>query len=119
MGEIVQPAFFKGDNITLDIKRGAFRSSQGYLAARLQLLEHFAAKLDLGDEDDLEHYEDIQTVLSGVRAIMPQLFPDIADRTILYDRDLSSSNILVNNEGDLISIVDWECVTTLPKYAAV
>jgi hypothetical protein len=112
-------SFFKGDNITLDIKRGPFRSNQGYLAARLQLLEHFAAKLDLEDEDDLEHYEDIQTVLSGVRVIIPRFFPDVSESTILCNRDLSTSNILVNNEGDLISIVDWECVTTFPKYAAV
>jgi hypothetical protein len=50
----------------MGIKRGPFGGSEGYLAARLQLLEHFAAKLDLEGEDDLEHYEDIQAVLSGV-----------------------------------------------------
>jgi hypothetical protein len=120
VGEIVQPAFFKGDNVTLDINRGPFRNSQEYLAARLQLLEHFASKLDLEDEDDLEHYEDMQAVLSGVRAVMPRLFPDIADRTILCNHDISTSNILVDPAtGDLVSIVDWECVTTLPDFAAV
>jgi hypothetical protein len=65
VGETVQPAFFKGDNVTLDINRGPFRNSQEYLADHLQLLDHFASKLDLEDEDDLEHYEDIQAVLSG------------------------------------------------------
>lgn len=123
VGEIVQPAFFKGDNIALDIARGPFRSTHEYLTARLQLLEHFASKLDQEDEDDLEHYSDIQAVLSSLRIVVPRLFPDnsssTAEPTILCNRDISTSNILVNPQGDLISIVDWECVATLPPYFAV
>jgi hypothetical protein len=51
---------------------------------------------------------------------MPRLFPDIADRTILCNRDISTLNILVDPAtSDLVSIVDWEFVTTLLEFAAV
>ncbi|KAF1943242.1 hypothetical protein EJ02DRAFT_443490 [Clathrospora elynae] len=104
-GETIQPPFFKSTNITLDIPCGPFPSSQAYLTARLQITEHFASKLDLEDEDDAERYADIQPVLSSLRTVIPCLFPNTSPEHML--------------RGDLVSIVDWECVTTAPPWQAV
>ncbi|KAH3918533.1 hypothetical protein HBI56_134730 [Parastagonospora nodorum] len=118
VGETVLPPFFKNDNIKLDISRGPFTSTQDYIHARIQLAQHFASRLDLTDEDDLEHYEDIQTVLSGIRTIAPHLMPASHEQTILSNREISSSNILVSPDGSLVSIVDWECVAFAPLFQA-
>jgi aminoglycoside phosphotransferase (APT) family kinase protein len=116
VGEVVLPPFFKGSNITVVTDRGPFSTSQAYIKTRICFAQHFASKLDLEDEDDAEHYEDVQTVLSGIDKILPRLFPEAeTERTVLCNRDISMSNLLVTDAGDLVSTVDWECCAMLPR----
>lgn len=82
------PPFFIGTNITLSIPRGPYPTTPSYINARIVLAQHFASKLDLSDEDDLEHYEDIQTVLSGIQTIMPKVIESTQEESsILCNRD--------------------------------
>lgn len=125
LGETVLPQFFKSTNIHLDIPRGPFASSRAYITARIQLTQHWARKLDLTDDDDAEHYADIQAVLSGIQTLLPRLFLAAQDQeqeqepTTLCNRDISASNMLITPHGDLASIVDWECTAFVPHYQAV
>jgi hypothetical protein len=119
VGETVLPPFFKSSNITLDILRGPFTSIQAYINFRIQLAQLFASTLDLSNEDDLEHYKDIQAVLSGTQSVVPMFFPTTtSEPTILSKRNISTSNVLVSPTGSLVNIVDWECVTFLPAIFA-
>ena len=71
----------------------------------------------------MEHYTDIQAVFSSLREVIPRLFPlptpDNDERTILSNRDISTSNILVSPTGDVTAIVDWECCAALPTSFSV
>lgn len=75
VGETILTPFFMGENILLDIPRGPYSSSQEYIQARIQLARHSAQNLDLEDEDDAEHFDAILAVVSGIEALLPQLFP--------------------------------------------
>ncbi|KAK1989175.1 hypothetical protein LZ30DRAFT_696629 [Colletotrichum cereale] len=52
---------------------------------------------------------------------MPNFFPpggpDIEPSAIYHD-DMNRHNILVDDAGALTAVVDWECVSALPLYAA-
>ncbi|KAF2832901.1 hypothetical protein CC86DRAFT_461383 [Ophiobolus disseminans] len=113
-----EPHFTIGETV-LPPFRGAFPTTQAYITPRIAFAQHFASKLDRNDEDDAEHYEDIQAVLSGVQKILPSLFQEDENvPTILCNRDISTSNVLVTPDGDLFSIVDWECCAFLPPSLA-
>lgn len=126
VGETILPPFFMGKNILLDIPRGPYSSSQEYIQARIQLARHTARKLDLGDEDDAEHFDDIQAVLSGIESLVPQLFPTTstttssAEKTILSNCDISPTNILISPTppNTLTALIDWKCVATFPRPSA-
>jgi hypothetical protein len=101
VGETVLLPFFKSTNIKLDILRGPFITSADYIAARIALTQHFASKLDLVDDAD------IQSVSSSIQSLLPTLFPITKpDRPILYNRNISTSNILVDPTGSPVSICD-------------
>lgn len=95
VGETILTPFFMGENILLDIPRGPYSSSQEYIQARIQLARHSAQNLDLEDEDDAEHFDAILAVVSGIEALLPQLFPTTStspstrETTILSDREIS------------------------------
>ncbi len=53
--------------------------------------------------------------------ILPQVFPeDSPEKTpkVLYHHDISVSNILVDDAGNLVGLVDWENILTVPYALA-
>lgn len=49
--------------------------------------------------------------------LLPKLFPKgDSEKYMLYHQDLSGNNILVDGNGDLTGIIDWECVHTVPLW---
>lgn len=121
IGEIVTPLYFIGDAVKLDIDRGPYNSGRTYLNACLDILRHMAAtKLASDDEEDVELGEKMQEICESLATVIPRYFPHQSDRepTMLYHHDLSLMNILVDSEGNLSSIVDWECVVAVPAYQA-
>lgn len=121
VGEIVLPEFFVGDHIQLDIDRGPYNSSRNYLGACLDILLHNATKLlESEDQDDIEHGQTMRDVYDGLQIVVPRYFPHSShhEQTLVFHRDVSTMNILVNADGDFVSIVDWECVAAVPIWQA-
>lgn len=105
----------------LDIDRGPYNNGPNYLNALLEIMQHDAAKyLGSDDEYDVELGQDMKEVFEGLRDIIPQYFPHGSHRehTMLFHRDISLMNILVDSKGHLASIVDWECVAAVPAWQA-
>jgi Ser/Thr protein kinase RdoA (MazF antagonist) len=73
-----------------------------------------------GDED-LEELEDTMFIISRLRSRLDQFFLINNQRpepTMLFHDDLSRHNILVDENGLLTGVVDWECVSFLPLWIA-
>lgn len=52
---------------------------------------------------------------------MPKIFPSLqnpAERSVILHEDLSLSNILVDDLGNITGIIDWECVSAMPLWMA-
>jgi len=116
VGEIVLPTSFRTSNITLPVNRGPYTTARSCINAYVTFAQHFASKLDLNDEDNAKHYEDIQAVLSGINTVLPTYFPENEkEDTMLSNPDISMWNVLVTDTGDLVSILNWECCAVLPR----
>ncbi|KAK4246190.1 phosphotransferase enzyme family-domain-containing protein [Corynascus novoguineensis] len=73
------------------------------------------------DEDDLEELEHIMDIISRLRRHLDDFFPPPGsepERTMILHDDLSRQNILVNDDGNLTAVVDWECISALPLWIA-
>lgn len=52
-------------------------------------------------------------------SLLPKIFPSFQnspERTVIWHEDLSLGNILVDEEGKITDIVDWEYVSALPRW---
>ncbi|KAH8884994.1 hypothetical protein GQ53DRAFT_879280 [Thozetella sp. PMI_491] len=53
--------------------------------------------------------------------LLPKIFPALQSppaRSFLWHADLSLSNILVDDQGSITALIDWECVSAVPFWAA-
>ncbi|KAH7267934.1 hypothetical protein MRS44_011776 [Fusarium solani] len=123
--------FFWGDRINLDMDRGPFRHSRDWIAARLQFAESDClavlrkypegAELDRDAEADREDATRTASIITKLHQLIDLVFPETAmaeETTVLSHTDLSRSNILVDNAGNLTGVVDWECISALPLWKA-
>ncbi|KAF7941008.1 hypothetical protein EAE99_000645 [Botrytis elliptica] len=121
--QIVSMFFFWGDHITQDVPRGPFTNSKDWLCARLTLAitdqEEILKTTD--DEDEIEDAQDAKILAERLLKLLPSVFPttdSIPEQSVLFHDDLSSRNILIDDDGTITGIVDWECVSTLPLWKA-
>lgn len=124
-GLLVSPEFFMGDHLDYGIPRGPFRSSYDWLSAQLGIvLQHQTAVLETSeDEDGREDAEDILSAARKLLALIPKVFPTTVEEpepetTALYHHDLHLNNILVNEQGEITAVLDWECVSVLPLWVS-
>ncbi|KAK6077618.1 hypothetical protein SCUP515_04816 [Seiridium cupressi] len=120
-GQLVSAEFFMGDHLQYDIPRGPFRSSFDWLSSELNIIirEQTLAIEKAEDEDDREDAEEIQVAAQRLLSILPKFFSsphECAEATVLYHDDLNLNNILVDDEGKITAVVDWECVSALPLW---
>ncbi|KAM0259448.1 hypothetical protein ACHAQJ_003343 [Trichoderma viride] len=120
-GRLVSPEFFMGDHLGYDIPRGPFRSSCDWLSAILTIIiQHQTLVLEKSeDEDDIEDAKDILPVAQTLLALLPKIFlPDLTglESSALHHHDLNLNNILVNEQGEVTAVLDWECVSALPLW---
>lgn len=120
-GRLVFPGFFMGDHLEYDIPRGPFRSSCDWLSAILTIIiRHQTLVLEKSeDEDDVEEANGILPVAQNLLALLPKIFPqDLtgAEPSALHHHDLNLNNILVNEQGEVTAVLDWECVSALPLW---
>jgi hypothetical protein len=123
LGQVVSMIFFWGDHITQDVPRGPFEKSEDWIRARLKLVltDQERIKKTSDDEDDLEEAEDAIKVVKRLLKLLPSVFPSSTDTSelfVLFHDDLSMENILVDGDGEITGIIDWECVSTLPLWRA-
>ncbi|KAK3691648.1 hypothetical protein LTR37_018527 [Vermiconidia calcicola] len=119
LGSMVAMYFFWGDRLGYQSPRGPFESSFPWLSARLNLVieeqTHTLTKLD--DEDEIEDAETSKLLAGQLLGILSEVFTqnEVELSVILHD-DISLQNILVDEEGAIAAIVDWECVSALPLW---
>jgi aminoglycoside phosphotransferase (APT) family kinase protein len=125
-GRIVSHMFFMGDHFNYDIARGPFRSSHDWLDAYLSIIHQEQAEIlakeeEDQDEDDREEPEDCLRVATKLAKLLPKIFPPLqnpAEQTVLWHDDLSLQNILVDDDGKVTALIDWECVSCMPVWMA-
>ena len=118
---IVAMQFFWGDHISQAVSRGPFQSSQDWIAARLSFNKADGEKVlrHSRDEDEREDAENTLRIVERLRSHLSEFFPAKGtERTMFFHDDLSQQNILVDKDGRLIAVVDWECVSALPLWKA-
>lgn len=122
-GEMVSGMFFWGSHFDYDIARGPFRSSHDWLAAYLEIVvqDQTEAFEEAEHEDDEEQANFGLAVARRLISLLPKIFPSVQnppERTVIWHEDLSLSNILVDEEGKITALIDWECVSALPRWVA-
>lgn len=113
--------FFWGDRAARSFPRGLFRNSCEWLSARLGIVldEQTRVLEKTTDEDEIEDAEASKSLAEQLLAVLPKIFPpDEHVSSVISHDDLSMQNILVDDLGKLVGIVDWECVSAFPLWRA-
>lgn len=122
-GKLISHEFFMGNRLKYDVPRGPFRSSYDWLSSeiRLIILEQTAALEKAEDDNDREDAEEILGPAQRLLSLLPKVFPEDQEDdvvTALHHDDLNLHNILVNEQGEITAVVDWECVSAMPMWMA-
>ena len=129
VGRIVSLQFFWGSHIHQDVPRGPFRSSKDWITARLSFNENdchsalnrnSAGDVDC-DEDEVEDATRTLQVIDNLKSVLPLVFPTNdgdPEPSMIFHSDLSGHNILVDDNGELTGVLDWECVSAVPLWKA-
>ncbi|KAK1752005.1 phosphotransferase enzyme family-domain-containing protein [Echria macrotheca] len=130
-GQIVSSVFFEGPHYHYAVPRGPFRCSHDWLRAHLLIIikEHTTSLAGSRDSDhekeqdspDREYAEGVLRVARKLLRLLPKIFPSIVhldERTVLWHDQLSLMNMLVDDNGRLTAIIDWECIATVPRWVA-
>ncbi|KAL3476605.1 phosphotransferase enzyme family-domain-containing protein [Aspergillus californicus] len=122
-GPLVSGMFFAGFHFDLDIPRGVFRSSHDWLSAYLEIAiaDHTTAKEEAEDEEDEEDAEFALNITHRLISLLPKVFHPLQsppERSVIWHQDLSLSNILINEQGEITAVIDWECVSAMPLWMA-
>lgn len=122
-GQMVSHDFFMGNHLHYDVPRGPFRSSHDWLRSALNLIVINSTKAieKAPDEDDREDAENQLRSAEKLLGLLPKVFPaeqNSPEVTAIYHDDLNLNNILVDDQGKITAVVDWECVSALPLWMA-
>ncbi|KAH6627644.1 phosphotransferase enzyme family-domain-containing protein [Chaetomium tenue] len=116
-----------------DMPRGPFRTSHDWLSASLGII--FQEEEDEEDQEDQEDENDEKDkedgnledtkyrlqVANKLTKLLPKIFPlfqNPAEPTVLWHDHLSLSNILVDDDGKIMALIGWECVSCKPLWVA-
>ncbi|KAF3049851.1 hypothetical protein E8E11_008748 [Didymella keratinophila] len=131
LGRIVEQPLFWGNHLQFDVNREPFENSRDWLRAVLQIYilgaDHPVTLV--GDsEDDFDSDDELSPLCSPeaikVRAqrlmdLLSTIFPtDTSETFVLHHHDLHESNIFVDDNHELSGVIDWECLPTVPLWAA-
>lgn len=122
-GQMVSHNFFMGDHLHYDVPRGPFRSTHDWLRSELNIIviEQIQLIAKAEDEDDRQEAQEHLRSAEKLLGLLPKVFPaeqDSLEATAIYHDDLNLNNILVDEEGNITAVVDWECVSALPIWMA-
>lgn len=98
-----------------DFSRGPYRNSFEWMHARTICALNDLRKENTGDEEDEQRVNFAERFLEA----LPSIFPQHAEETAYLSlHDLHADNILIDDDGNLAALLDWEFTTTLPAWAA-
>ncbi|KAH6615248.1 hypothetical protein C7974DRAFT_403557 [Boeremia exigua] len=134
LGSVIQMPFFWGNNLKLDVDRGPFSSSQDWLRTVLRLHslavdDPVAVMSDSDNDSDSDNSDDkpdpentpaaIKHRVQRLMDLLPATFPaDGPEAFVLHHHDLHAKNIFMGDDHELSGIIDWECISTVPLWAA-
>lgn len=115
---MVSLPFFYSTHYNYDVPRGPFKSSHHWVYSLIQivLLDYRQELQDAENDKDKRAAEFALNLAQRLLDRLPTIFPDqenIEDKTCLWHDDLSSFNTLVDSDGKITAILDWECVSLL------
>ncbi|CAG8403036.1 unnamed protein product [Penicillium salamii] len=113
--------FFWSYHFEMEVPRGPFTCSRDWLASQLLLHANDAERMLAAaeDEEQVEEAKTLQVIVQRLQQHLDPFFPpqeDSLEEYTLHHDDISSQNLLVNQEGHLTALVDWECVSVVPVY---
>lgn len=132
LGRPTTPLHLLGANAGLPL--GPYLSTRDWLSQRLAVLQarteqslHFYRMATLASglsAKDLESLEDNSVLCEGDLGIislliqhLPRVFPrHRSERTMLFHHNLSERNIMVDSDGVITDILDWEHVCAVPFW---
>lgn len=124
-GQLVSDMFVSGDHINDDgVQRGPFRSSHDWLKSCLELaMQRFegVTTTNCGNEEEIEEAKDALQVTRRLLTLLPKIFPSIQEPpecTALIHYDLGLQDILLDERGRISCVLNWECVSPMPLWAA-
>lgn len=122
-GEMVSRFFFRGSHFDYDVARGPFRSTYNWLASYLEIIikDQTTAKAEAEDEEEKEDAAFALALAATLAGLLPKIFLPIEshpEQSVILHDDLSLSNILINDQGEITALLDWECVSTMPLWIA-
>ncbi|KAJ5765315.1 hypothetical protein N7520_004874 [Penicillium odoratum] len=128
VGRIVAMRFFWGENVRRVINRGQFASSKDWLASGDQDNDEHKEnhdnkdeKRDKNEDDGAEEASKTLEMIEKLRLILPSVFPDTCEHpepSMIFHDDLSVVNFLVNDNGRIAGVLDWDFVSALPLWKA-
>lgn len=122
-GQLISNMFFMGNHVDYDgMHRGPFRSShdwlRSYLAFAMRGYEEVVT--DGEDKDEIQDAKDVLEVAKRLMTLLPKIFSPIVkppERSVLMHHDLGLQNILLDEQGNISAVLDWECVSAMPLWA--
>lgn len=122
VGKIISMKFFWDEHYKYNIARGPFGKSTDWLRIRL-IIDRLDCKRIIQqstDKDEVEEAEGSLVTIDRLLRAMNSIFKqdDSKSATALFHDDLSAHNILVDKNGELTGVVDWECTPVVPLWKA-
>lgn len=119
LSKIVSIPFFWGDHVDCNVSKGPFESSKDWVTSQLQLQIFDLNNKEIDEDDPYENDPEIdKRRAQRLLDLLPNIFSDEGEAFVLHHNDLNEDNILVDDNSDLVGIVDWECVHTVPLWLA-
>jgi aminoglycoside phosphotransferase (APT) family kinase protein len=73
-------------------------------------------KEEAEDEEDEEDAEFSLALAHKLTNLLPKIFPSLQsapEQSAIWHEDLSLSNILINEQGEITALLDWECMSAM------
>ncbi|KAI8654135.1 APH domain-containing protein [Fusarium sp. Ph1] len=120
-GQLVSCHWLRGDHFGYDVPRGAFHSSREWIDShlRITMLEVGSGYICTQDEF-LGTIERQLKTAESLLDLIPTVFPaiDQPEQTAIYKSNLGLENILVDEEGTITGILEWEYTSAMPCHHA-
>jgi hypothetical protein len=116
LGPVITRDFY---HITADIDQGPFLTTYDWLYARLQtIFAKYTTALAVDTKIEFGAIEENIAFANRIIELLPRYFPPSAEdeRFYLHTHDVHAKNLLVDEHGNLLSMIDWENVAVVPTW---